>query len=701
MRRQAGRARHVGHVTAALACAALCACQVEGIETRWWVADTAKELLAGRGDGVAVSSDGRLIAGLQWQDAVPFDEPVVMAAAAQPGGALIVGTGHPARLYRVRGDKKDLLCEVPGEQVTAVLATAGGVVWVASIAPGMLHRWDGKALTEVGRLGDGGIWDLAELDGKVIAAAGTPASLYRVAQAGLERWLELPDDHVRSMVVTPKGLVLGTSGKGLIFALDPQGRLSLIADSPFTEVSALERAPDGTIWATALVGEPEPSKPKTTSGEAGEGKTETASIDLDLPKVNGATASSEVLRLTAEGALLTEHRFTKQVATSLAWDGEGMVVGTGFEGEVWRFVEGGGLRMATVDAVQVVAITQGGGALLTQGPAQLLWREERPAEPRYRIDPLILKQPARFGEYRVLPPGDGYRIRFRSGASAKPDESWLPWSDWQSGATGRVPLPAARSLQWEIELPRGRSAAGVERIEVAYRDVNLPPVVKQVDVDDPAVVYLASPPPTGPVLDAQNPDVNGIFTVIDEQDPQSTQAKKGKKYYRVGYRTVSWAVEDANGDPVRATLEIEGEDGVVLPVRDELKGSQIAVDMTAVPDGLYRFRLTASDELENPGEGLSATGLSPWFVVDNEAPSIALSRQGETWVVTIKDRLSPLAKVEWARDGEGWQSLGPSDGVLDGREESFRLAAQKGKHVVVVRAIDGQHNRATAGAREE
>ena len=58
-------------------------------------------------------------------------------------------------------------------------------------------------------------------------------------------------------------------------------------------------------------------------------------------------------------------------------------------------------------------------------------------------------------------------------------------------------------------------------------------------------------------------------------------------------------------------------------------------------------------------------------------------------------------RAEWSRDGDAWEALAPEDGLLDGRDELFEFPARDGDHVVVVRVVDRQHNRATAGAVEE
>jgi hypothetical protein len=670
-------------------------------EARRWVADTAEEFLRGRGDGVAVTEEGTLVPVAAWTDAVVMDEPVVVAGGRLSDGSLIVGTGHPARLYRIAGGTARLLAEVPGEQVTAVLVTPGDEIYVASLSPGVLFRLDDNELEEVARLGDGGIWDLAWFSDTVVVAAGSPAALYRLGPRGMERWIEIPDAHARSLAVTKDALVVGTSGKGLILGVRPSGQLALLADSPFTEIPDLVAAPDGSIWAVALVGEPVETAKPAEDGEdanAGEQRSESSTADLDLPKIDGSTATSELLRLTPEGALLQVHRFTKQVASAIAWDGSGVLVGTGYQGEVWRFVNDGGARLATIDAVQVVGMIDGGAALLTQGPGQVLWRRDGEREARYRADGQSFPIPVRFGEYQVLPSGEGVRIRFRSGASEKPDESWLPWTEWLPASGGVVPLPPARSLQWELELAAGTV---VERIEVALRDVNLAPQIDDLSVEEPGVVYLAAPPPSGPVIDRDHPDVNGYFSVIDPEGGAGKNGAKGKKYYRTGFRTVSWSAKDLNEDALIFRLEVEREDGFVMKVRDELAVDQLAVDTTALPDGRYRFRLSASDGPTNPGDALSATRSSAWFVVDNTSPQATLTRQGGLWAIVVEDGGSAVSRVEWSRDGSRWQELAPADGILDGRRESFSLPASPGRHLVVVRAVDRHHNRTTVGVVEQ
>jgi len=679
-------------------------------QTKRWISDTAADFSSGRGEGVAITADGRLVPVPRWQTLRTLEEPMALAAAMEPGGGVVVGTGHPARLVSVKGSSQRLVAEVPAEQVTALLRLPDGDFLVATVGPAVIFRLHDGSLDEVGRLGKGGVWDLALFGDTPIAAAGPPATLYRIGPRGLERWVELPDTHARSLAVDGDSLIVGTSGKGYVLRVDGKGVIAVVADTPFTEIASVVAAPGGVIWAAAVVGEPveasgKGAKPGAAGGkEAGSTKEKVSAkgTSLKLPKVNGKTAASELIRVTPEGVMLSVRRFADQVVSALAWDGSGVLAGTGWEGEIWRFEPGGrGARLAAVDAVQVVAFAGKGRVALTQGPASVLVRDlSGPGGGTFRSRIKRFKLPVRFGTYRVQPLRTGVRIRFRSGLTADPDGSWLPWSDWLPAGTGTVPLPPASSLQWEVELP-GTVTGGIDRVEVAHRQLNAPPQITRVTVAEPGAVWLASPPPTGQYIQVDHPDENGFFTVLAKGKKAASTTRQGKKYWRVGYRTVSWKAKDPNGDPLLFTLELEGEDGFVLPVRKDLNRTQLAIDVTALPDGQYRFVVHATDRVRNPGDPLETRVVGRWFTVDNTPPVINLRRSREDWIVEVRDGGSAVARAEYSRDGGEWKNLAPEDGMLDGQVERFRIPSAAGRHLLVIRAMDRHHNRATAGVTEE
>jgi len=701
-RRSAPRALAAALLAAAAAPAA------DAGQTRRFVLDTPRALAGATASGVAVSADGSLRPLPPLVAQATFEEPLGLALAVAADGTAYVGTGNPARLYRVRGGEKRLVAELGADQVTALLADPSGTVWVSTAVPAALHRLrpGATAIEEVSKLAEGNLWDLAWYRGAVVAAAGNPGRLLRLGARGLELAVEIPDQHARCLAVSGDTLLVGTSGKGRVLRWSGDGPAGVLFDSAFSEIAALAVSPAGVVWAAALTGDPTLGKPAKADDDAGAGASVTVIAgDQSAAPAAGdkGTATSEILRILPVGAAATAHRFTKQLAGALAWSDGGLLVGTGLEGELWQLVDGAAAQLDSVDAAQVVRLSGDGAWALVQGPVRLLRRAGTPRG-SFTSPPLDAGQPASWGEAAVrgqLPAGTTCELRFRSGAAPQPDDSWSAWTAPQPCGAAPATAPPARYLQWKLDIsPAAGAAATVESVAVAYRQVNLPPEVKDLTVHEPGEVFLKSPPPSERIVDVRHPDLSGVFTTLSD-DGQEYQDRLGKRYYRVGYQSLSWKGEDFNGDPLRFALAVQRRgDDRWLDVRSELESVTIALDTSALPDGLYRFRVTASDAPANPGEAAEASALSSWVTVDTTPPRVTAVRAGDAWVVTAEDALSPLAILEWSRDLEVWTPLAPADGTLDGRRETARIPVAPGRHLVAVRAVDDHHNRATTALEE-
>ena len=688
--------------------AAAVAAGAEGAQTRRFVLDTLRALAGATGKGVAVFPDGSLRPLPPLTPAATFEEPLGLALAVAPDGTAFVGTGHPARLYRVREGAKQLLGEVKADQVTALLLDPAGNLWAATAAPALLLRVPGAsgAPAEVARLQEGNLWDLAWFKGGLVAAAGSPGRLLRLGAKGLEVAATVPDRHARCLAVSGDALLVGTSGKGLVMRWTGSSPPGVVYDSSFTEIAALAPAPDGSVYAAGVTGDPTLGKPPAKD-DGGEGTvTVTVSESASTtPQTAKGPATSEIVRILPAGAAMSAYRFTKQIASTLAWGDGGLVIGTGLDGELWQLTEGSAATLDTVNAAQVARVAAGGAWVLTENPTRLLRRSGKPRG-TLASPPLDAGQPAQWGDAELvgeLPARQGCALRFRSGAVGVPDDTWSAWSAPVPCPGGRVQAPPARFLQWEVSLdpPEGAAAPRVGRVEVAYRQVNLPPEIKEFEVHDPGEVFLKGPPPSDRIVEAQHPDLSGIFTTLDDE-AREAQDRLGKRYYRVGYQSLSWKAEDPNGDPLRFTVEVRRADGGAWwKVREDLESNVLAVDTQALPDGEYRFRLTASDAPANPEAPATAQALSSVVVVDNTPPTVAVARAGRDWLVTVDDALSPVTRVEWNRDADAWHAVSPEDGLPDRRHATYRIPVQGGSHVLAVRAVDDHHNRATAAVEEK
>ncbi len=661
--------------------------------------DTPQALAGARSEGVAIFPDGSLAALPPLVKLADFEEPLGLALAVADDGTAYVGTGHPARVWRVRGRDKTLLAELAADQVTALLLAPDNTLWAATAVPATLVRFVGGAPTVVSTLAEGNLWDLAWFKGRLVAAAGNPGRLLRLGAAGLELAATVPDRHARCLATSGDTLLVGTSGRGLVLRWTGEGGVGVLFDSPFSEIAALATDATGTTFAAALTGDPTLGKAPASSGEA----AVTVTTSETPPSQGGSGAVSEILRILPQGAVLTAHRFEKQLAATLDVTGNGVVIGTGLEGELWQLVDGVPARLDTVNAAQVTRVVGGGRWVLSQSPVALFERRGTPAG-TLTSPPLDAGQPARWGEVAVratLAPGGRCALQLRSGMTAEPDETWSEWSSTLPCSRAIAQVPPARYAQWRVELAAPPSgSATVAGVTVAYRQINLPPEIEKITVHEPGEVFLKTPPPSDRIVEVQHPDLSGIFTTLDD-DANERQATLGKRYYRRGYQTVSWKASDPNGDPLRFHVEI-GRDGrgEFVPVRENLEATLLALDTQALPDSVYRFRITATDADADPEAPTRTTRLSPSFTVDNTPPAVRIVRRGMEWQVTVEDALSPLVRVEWNRDAERWRPLAPEDGLLDSRVETFRLPVVAGRHLLSVRAVDDHHNMATVAVEE-
>lgn len=654
--------------------------------TRSFVLDTPQTLAGSRSLGVAISPDGGLQAIPPLVTVAIFQEPIATALAEDRQGTLYVGTGHPARLYQIRSGQSQLLAELAADQITSLSLGSDGTLYVTTALPATLASWKQGKLTQLANLPEGNFWDTTFFRGKLVVAAGNPGRLFTLGPKGLELLAELPDRHGRCLLPSGDKLIIGTSGKGLILTFDGQ-QVGVLYDSAFTEIASLAAAPDGTVFAAALTGDP------TLGKKGGETPAGVSVTTGPSPKEKGS-AVSEILKVSPQGAVTTLHRFDRDLATTLAWQAGSLLVGTGLEGKLIQITEGAVAQLDTVDASQVSKLSSSAQALLTQGPVKLLVRRGE-ARGVFTTPVLDAQQPAQWGRLNLWFQGR-CQVRFRSGNTKAPGETWSNWSEAVGCGSVPVAAPVARYLQVQLEL--GPGASRVDRLEVPYRQVNLPPAIKELKVYPPGEVYLKAPPPSERIVELTHPELSGIFTTLE--DDKGNQTQLGKKYYRVGFQTVSWKVEDPNGDPLLFTVEVQRQGGPWWPVRRNLESVQLALDTQALADGFYRFRLTASDLPANPEAPATTSQVSSWFTVDNTPPEITVRREGSFWVIAAKDELSPITLAQWNRDAQEWQALAPEDGVLDSLQERFLLPVKKGPHILSFRVVDRHHNRRVVAVEE-
>jgi hypothetical protein len=691
-----------------------------------WRVDTTEEFLAGELSGFAVSARGTLSPGPRIAKVVELSDPFVLSQASDGRGTYFIGTGNSGNLYRLRGEKIELIHQVPEPEIYA-MAYAGGTLVVGSSPNGKLYTVDPSngAARELFDPGEAYIWSIATLpDGSLLVGTGVEGRIYKVGLDGKGSVLfDAPDTHIRSLAVGGGRILAGSAGSsGRIYELSPAGVGRALHESSFSEIAAITfDSSAGTAWAAAVTTILPTTAParsgQTRQGgqaaqseqkESTEDQSASASVDVSFsfgmaptPVQAARVGASELLRIERDGFVTSVRRFDREIAYALRSSAlESIDVATGPSGRIYR-ISGGDLSLiASVPEKQIVTIAGADRVLVTTTNAGAVYEldSRRPDLSEIRSKPGDTSRFSTFGSYSIE--GSGLEsadltISFRSGNTSAPDDTWSAWQSPSRGTTGQISAPPARYLQWRIEAKKPAAGLVIDQVRCAYVNRNVPPQIENVTLHDPGVVFVSSAYPASPqVLEATNPDEFGIFSSLDNP----TSRDPGKRMFRRGYRTLTWRATDENGDELRYTLQFRKQGSTEwLRLRENMTESSFNFDASQLPDGDYEIRLSASDERSNPGQGLQAVREGLVMTVDNTAPGISVRESGDVVEVTVTDRLSPIIKSEYSIDAREWIQIVPVDGLADSRTETYRLSRKDlAGRMVIFRSVDAQYNVVTA-----
>ncbi len=264
----------------------------------------------------------------------------------------------------------------------------------------------------------------------------------------------------------------------------------------------------------------------------------------------------------------------------------------------------------------------------------------------------------------------------------------------------------ARYLQWRVAFEGG--SPRIESVETSWREQNQAPRVEDVLVSPQGDAFREGE--LQPHLEAITQTLSGGQRVEYSAPPATTSSQlRDLPMWARGLRTVQWRATDPNGDPLRFEIDVRPEPGGPwTQIAKDLQQPNHTWDTSALPEGRYRLRVTASDAGGNAvGEALSTGALSQPFTVDNTPPLVvALEVRGEAGALLVtgkaEDAASALQRVEVSLDDGAWRAVTPDGGFTDQLAHSFRVRLGEvapGEHTVSVRVVDLAGNPAVRAVR--
>lgn len=690
------------------------------VETQLVTYDTAEEFASGELVQVSLTPEPRLVLAPEHSRRALLDVAAVWAVAAH-GDALYAATGSDGRVYRiVRGEgdtnegKVEVVLDADEPEIHALAVDPDGTVWAASSPDGRVYRIPpgapGTPPEVVIDLDDRWIWSVAsDAKGTLYIATGEPA---RVVKVGPDRTpvvlLETREQHILTLLLARDGtLWAGSAGGGYVYRMrDGAARVAL--DATGSEVNALAEDADGTLFVASTGAPTAPSAPSASAPanataliQQGEVTVEAElGADVSPPPpspTQGSAAAAVTAILPAPGASWIE-KVVRDGAPEEFWTSgtenvfalvwsERLLAATGQEGRLLALDSRGRASIVldlTSSSVTALAAAGNGIVVGTSDRASVLLTSGGLSKKGTYLSPVTdAGHFATWGRISVEHEGD-VAIATRSGNAQSPEDHW---SEWQS-STGDIASPSARFLQVKLDL---RGEASVRSLSVAYLPRNLAPRVRSIEVLANNLALTADAAPENAVSGARS--------------RRSAAAKEAPPTPREeivsGARSLRWVADDPNQDTLRFAIHYRGEAELEWKLLAEDRVYPFyTLDGTALPDGRYELRVTASDDVANPAKsGLSSELITERILIDNTAPRVTVNanhRGGRVHLsATATDGASAIRWAELSVDGGPWQPFAPADLVLDEREEKFESeleAMSAGEHTAVLRAEDDGGN---------
>jgi hypothetical protein len=677
-----------------LAAGSFIATDAGAVGTRNFVLGTLETFQGGDLTGVAVGSDGTVRAGLTLANLPIADATSVWDAVLLPDGTALLGTGTGGRVYKVKTGQASIAANTGTMAVASLAIGFDGAVFAGTFPDGKIFKIDPKAAPAAK---DGGaelqpwatlpdtedVWDLA-FDAKnkaLYAATGPEGKLYRIdANGKAQVHFDSDDPHLVSVAIAADGTVYaGSSGKALLYHISGPGRATVVHDFEGDDVRSIAIVPAGMphagdmyVVANDYRGALKSLRPLKRA------KLQGTSDDQQEPR----PGKGKLVRFGQNGVLEPLLDDNESHFVSLAIDDQGLpYVGTGHEGKVITVDDHHTTRIvADTEERQAAALAIAGKNRFIASSDPVVFHEITGSGGANAVWTSKVLDAGMRAHYGMLDwTADGaLELQTRSGNTDKPDTTWSDWSG-ALAQPGEVKSPAARYLQIRARWNKD-PAAVLREVKLAFVTDNARAVLTDVSAGDTKTdTGGANVPASGGAPDEPNNKLR-ISWKVDNPDNDELR-------FRVFFRPVGNAIW-------RSLL---GPDEI-------LNKKEYSWDTTGMPEGRYRVRIDASDELANPpGRALQHSLESSSFLIDGTPPVLSkLTLKGNKLSGTASDGIGPIARIEVALVGaKSFYPVLPTDGVLDEATETFDvdvtgIVPDGPNQLVLVRTYDSAGNRTSA-----
>ncbi|MCF3649531.1 hypothetical protein [Synoicihabitans lomoniglobus] len=703
-------------------------------------------------EGLATRSDGRLIAGPVLRSlAGEIGAELLWQIEPFTPDSWLVGTGPDGRILRLTVDveQESLTAEtwatLDAGQVFVVRRLPDGGVVAGTSPHGALFRLNDRGeVTAQANLPVDSILDIRmePAGSHLLVGTGNPGRVFRVnlaqfhaveeagtdaklADLGVVEFGQIRDRNVRRLAVMPDGDVLaGSAPSGNLYRFPAAGGSPVILfDNESAEVTDIHVTDEGDVYASVVMTKtsadnrvinaatvtPEPEKEDKEAPQSAPTIMEPAAFDEFSGRTN--------LVYLRKGDGLPETVVSRgNIAIYRILDrGDMLLLPGGDDGEFVGYDRSArrSLTFPGSDAAQVLDIVGMDSTdrylLLTNNPAGVTVMDFAATGPRsVKTKRLDLRSVGRIGALRFDRTrnltDEELEVSLRANRGRDAVEGWTPWQKttavdggWKSDAlTGQY-------VELKIELPEDISPAlELDRATLYHLPQNRRPILQTFRVISPNFGLVPRGDTNAPTSFTLGHATGATSTPSPNEQSQLLASPLVPE---PGAQIVTWSLRDPDGDDFTASFSVRSEDSDEwIDFAIDTTESWVQFDRRTLAEGIYFTRLVVKETAPRPrADRFEVSFETDDLLIDLTSPEIEavnVSRDEDllTINVTGADRLSLLSGLLLKfNNGFEAETAQPSDGILDGKTETFAISIAAGNLIgataVEVQLEDAAGNR--------
>ncbi|MGR3292413.1 MAG: hypothetical protein ACUZ9M_00185 [Candidatus Scalindua sp.] len=719
-----------------------------------WTNTDPADISKGKFKNVSINSSGKFTLSPGKSKIGEIPAAYVWCLVADGTDSLFAGTGNPGSVFKISHDGNVVeYFKTPELHVQTLTIDSAGNIFAGTLPHGRIYKITSKGQGEMFcELPDPYIWAMiSDKSGNLYAATGNNGVIYKISDKGIPTvFFDSPLSNILDLVIDNVGnLYASCEPDGLIYKITPDGNASVLYDADEDEIHCLAIDKNGVLYAGTSSGTPPvlrtpappalletilpllmeqlPGEPSDVwlNGFLSENDIEKTTPPLmkDAYPENGMrempviTEMNTVYRIDKDGRVRKIFAVEGFILCLTIDDNNDILVGTGNKAALFKIDSNYEARLlydfSESQVLDILSYKDGTNYMATGNNANVYQLSN--AYSREGTYESIVHDTTYVSSWGCIswkgktPSQTNITLSTRSGNNRKPDNTWSDWAPGYQSNGEKIKSPSARFIQYRATLTTDDAGItpSLYNVSIAYLPQNQSPVIRRVEVTTPKHFAVDETD--------NNNDINmQKTTLFSPDDLYLHNSHKNHKTATNDHRKlISWEAEDPNNDRLQFNLEYKSVDeskwkNLKKNVQDV---AEFCWNINRIPDGYYKARVIACDDLDNPLEyALKEEVESDSFLIDNTRPVVldlktviesdAIDSHGSpgyTIIVsgTAKDEMCNITDIQYSIDSGEWQTTFPEDKIFDSKEETFLFIIpyiSSDEHTIIINTFDYEGN---------